>query len=41
MILPEASLPAVDPRAERVTYQARTSALEDGVVIWDNMDLEC
>jgi hypothetical protein len=39
MILPEASLPMLDPRAEMVTYQANTSALVDGVVNWDKTDL--
>ena len=39
MILPDASLPMLEPRVEVVTYHARTSARIEGVVSCDKTDL--
>lgn len=39
MILPDTSLPILEPSVAVVTYQARTSALVEGVVNCDRTDL--
>ena len=39
MILPDASLPRLDPSVAVVTYHARTSDLDFGVVSCDKTDL--